>query len=295
MTGHAVHRQSCPICTSQESIRLGSKFGLFERRLFTIQKCLQCSFIFVADPVLDFARLYSRAYYEGRGADASVDYLYELDHPLNTVRALEWRGIVSVIRRLRGSIDGLRWLDFGCGNGGLVRYLRDLGIDAMGFEEGWIAGEASRRGIPILSRAELVASQGHFDVVTAIEVLEHVPEPVALLREIRSALKPGGLLFVTTGNVAPIVDVIGWHYLLPEIHCSLFQPRSLGVAFQRAGFHPEAGQFIPGWEDIYAFKVLKKLRVRQMNPLLHAVPWAPVARVLDSRLQLSCQPTAIAI
>lgn len=295
MTDHAAHRQSCPICTSQEIVRLGSKRGLFEPRLFTIQKCSQCSFIFVADPVLDFARLYSRAYYEGRGADASVDYLYELDHPLDTVRALEWRGIASVIRSLRGSLDGLRWLDFGCGNGGLVRYLRDLGVDAMGFEEGWIAGEASRCGIPILSRAELAASHGRFDVVTAVEVLEHVPEPVALLCEIRAVLKPGGRLFVTTGNVAPIVDVIGWHYLLPEIHCSLFQPRSLGVAFQRAGFHPEEGQFISGWDDIYAFKLLKKFRVRRMNPLLRAVPWAPVARLLDSRLQLSRQPTAIAI
>jgi len=283
--------ERCPICGSLSTVRLGTKQGLFARRAFTIQQCPHCSFVFVADPFLDFATLYSERYYEGEGADSSVDYLFELEHPDLTIRTYEWRGIAEVVGRLRGSLQAVRWLDFGCGNGGLVRFLRGMGVDAVGFEEGWIADEARKRGIPVIDRKEFESSRARFDIVTAIEVLEHLPDPLPILREIRSAMRPGGLFFATTGNSAPISDVLAWHYLLPEIHCSLFQPRTLSIALEQAGFRVSEGTFMPGWENIYAFKILKKLRLRKMNPLMQAVPWSVVGRTLDRRLQLSHQPT----
>src|SRR6266567_2427609 len=53
--------------------------------------------------------------------------------PSNALRRLEWRGISRVIESLRGGLAGVRWMDFGCGNGGLVRVGRQAGIDICGF------------------------------------------------------------------------------------------------------------------------------------------------------------------
>lgn len=295
MTEPLINNQCCLICGSGQIDDLGTKRGRFERREYNIRQCRDCRFTFVANPCLDFARLYSEQYYRGKGADPSVDYVFELDSPEHTIRSLEWCGIAEVIANLRAPLDGVRWLDFGCGNGGLVRYLREIGINAEGFEEGWIAGEAVGRGIPILSRVEFNANLGQYDIVTAIEVLEHVPDPLPLLREIRSALKPGGLFFATTGNSAPISDILGWHYLLPEIHCSLYNPYSLTQALERTGFRAAAGRFVPGWEKIYAFKVLKKLGYRRLNTMMRTLPWALLAPRLDRKFQLCQHPTGTAI
>lgn len=295
MTEPPSHREGCPICGSGQIDDLGTKLGKLEVREFIIRQCRECGFTFVSNPSLNFERLYSEPYYNGKGVDPSVDYVFELNCPKQTIRSLEWRGITEVISNLRGSLDRVRWLDFGCGNGGLVRYLREMGVDAFGFEEGWIAGEAARCGIPILTRSDIDARRGEFDVVTAIEVLEHVPDPLSALRDIRAAMTPGGLFFATTGNSAPISNILGWHYLLPEIHCSLFQPQSLAHALERTGFRAHDGRFVAGWEKIYAFKVLKKFGLRKLNPAVRSVPWSLVAQALDRKFQLSRHPTGTAV
>ena len=75
--------------------------------------------------------------------------------------------------------------------------------------------------------------------MTAIEVLEHTLEPLAELRRIRKLLRPGGLLFLTTGNAAPFAsDLLRWSYIIPEIHISFFEPSTLEYALHAAGFRP---------------------------------------------------------
>lgn len=50
--------------------------------------------------------------------------VYELEHPEATVRQYEWRGIQRLVVHLCPLTAETQWLDFGCGNGGLVRYVR---------------------------------------------------------------------------------------------------------------------------------------------------------------------------
>ena len=223
----------CRICQGLTEV-VGEKRGQLARRTFVLRRCRRCQFAFVEEPWLDYAAIYDSAYYEGRGADPLVDYHFELAEPRRTIRRFEWAGIVEVVRRLTVLDSRTRWLDFGCGNGGLVRHCQsNVGCVAMGYEQGAIVPAARAAGIAILEPSELAPLEGSCDVVTAIEVLEHVFDPLATLNQIRRLLRPGGVFFYTTGNALPFRDkLVSWSYFIPEIHISLYEPASLEHALQ---------------------------------------------------------------
>ncbi len=221
-----------------------------------------------------------------------VDYRYELAEPVRTIRQYEWQGLTSIVERLLGGLGGVRWLDFGAGNGGLVRHvLQTTSASAQGFEEGAIAAEARAVGIPMLTAAELEQAPARFDVVTAIEVLEHTLDPLAELRRIRSLLAPGGLLLLTTGNAAPFAArLTQWSYVIPEIHISFFEPRTLVRALGSSGFRPGPMPSGTGFDDVLKFKVLKNLRIRRRNAMTDRIPARPLAAAADRKTRLSRHP-----
>jgi len=284
----------CRVC-GHPTVPIGSKPGVLTTALFFLRRCAHCGFAFVANPCENYAAIYDERYYRGEGADPLVHYLFELEHPESTVRQLEWQGILEVVRSLRPLDRRSRWLDYGCGNGGLVRHLlQTQTCEAAGFEVGWISDRARAAGIPVLTEAELRAV-GCFDVVTAIEVIEHVTDPMSMLRSIRRLMKPGGLLFLTTGNAAAHPDLEKWDYVRPDIHVSFFEPRTLDLALQLAGFRPARRGLVPGFEKIIRFKVLKQLRIRRHWPVLDLLPWSVFARMVDARLSVSAHPVGWAV
>jgi 2-polyprenyl-3-methyl-5-hydroxy-6-metoxy-1,4-benzoquinol methylase len=281
----------CRICQAATR-RIGPVRGNYSRRDYVLRRCDVCHFAFIADPWTEFARIYDDRYYDGHGADPLVDYRFELSEPERTIRRYEWRGVTRLVERLLGGLDGVRWLDFGCGNGGLVRYLlKHTGAHACGFEEGSIAAAARRLGIPILAADALCEQTTAFDVVTAIEVIEHTLDPLAELRKIRGLLKPGGLLFLTTGNAAPFSSHLQrWSYIVPEIHVSFFEPATLERALVESGFRPGGVPAADGFDEILKFKVLKNLRLRRRTRLTDLIPARPVAALADRRVRLRDHP-----
>jgi SAM-dependent methyltransferase len=258
--------------------------------VFSLRKCGHCGFAFVGDPWTDYAQIYDDEYYRGAGSDPLVDYEFEMSDPGRTVRQYEWRGIETVVRSL--APGPAKWLDFGSGNGGLVRHLRAHGYDqAFGHDGGAGSARARAAAIPILDTAELERHAGTFDVLTAIEVLEHLVDPLEALRLLRRMAKPGALLFVTTGNAATAPrDLCKWAYVEPEIHVSYFTPGSLGLAMKACGFEPFHPGRASGWTDIIRFKLLKNLRVRETNAVERALPWPLISRLLDCKYRFSAQP-----
>ena len=96
--------------------------------------------------------------------------------------------------RVRGRI-----LDLGCGTGGVLAHLGEFG-DALGLDPAPEAAKyCKRRDVPMVvgSGMELPFADASFDVVLALDVIEHVPDDVALLREAQRVLRPGGVLLVT--------------------------------------------------------------------------------------------------
>jgi cyclopropane fatty-acyl-phospholipid synthase-like methyltransferase len=249
----------------------------------------------VVDPRVDYESLYDAAYYQGKGADPLVSYEAEVaDH--RTIRAYEWQGIVELVSSLHPVGPATRWLDFGCGLGGLVRHLRREGIaDAWGHDQGYAGSRMATDGLPVLDVDGFSAASGTFEVITAIEVIEHVTDPVGLLRQLADLLAPGGLLFLTTGNSRPYRGRLSsWRYVLPDIHVAFFEPSTVAAAYARAGLQPVALTWGRGHEQIVRYKVLKNLRRRRRSPLDRLLPTTAL-RAVDRRFGLLAHPAATLI
>ena len=264
------------------------------KRAFSLYQCQSCGFYYVENPETDYSLIYDRNYYQGRGADQSIDYIYEFEHHQSTVRNYEWQGIAEIASHFLKNLEGKKWLDYGCGTGGLLRYgEHNHQLEMFGFDQGWAVERAQAAGMKILQEESLECHLQSFDVITAIEVLEHCLDPISELQRIKSLLKPGGLFFYTTGNSQPFEDnILNWPYFAPEIHISLFQPRTMAYALKQCGFKVEDGYFIPGLEKLIRYKVLKALHFKDMSIVERWLPWAALARIVDKKYRISQYPIA---
>lgn len=135
-----------------------------------------------------------------------------------------------------------RLLDVGCGAGSLLRAAASAGWEAEGVEVSRTAAEHVRgEGFRVfcgeLAEAEYPA--GHFDVVTASEVLEHVADPQALVSEIARVLRPGGLFWATTPHgrgISARVLGLAWSNVSPPEHLQLFSRGGMSALLGAAGF-----------------------------------------------------------
>ena len=153
-------------------------------------------------------------------------------------------------------LSGLRVLDVGCGGGILSEALAERGASVLGIdlaESALQAAEAHRAGQAVEYRLESsreTAARGEvFDVVTCMEMLEHVADPAAVLRDIHALLKPGGWAFFSTINrtlKARLGAVYAAEYLLHLVPQGTHQydwfikPAELSRMAERAGLAPVA-------------------------------------------------------
>ena len=283
----------CPICQSATT-KVGDKTGRVIKRDFSLFHCRVCGFYYVENPETDYSLIYDHNYYRGRGADQSIDYIYEYEHYQTTVRNYEWQGIATIASHFLKNLEGKKWLDYGCGTGGLLRYCEQkYNAEMFGFDQGWAVERAKAAGMRILPEDSLESHHQSFDVITAIEVLEHCLDPIIELQRIRSLLKPGGLFFYTTGNSQPFEEkILSWPYFAPEIHISLFQPKTMAYALKACRFQIEDGFFLPGLEELIHYKVLKALGFKDMSYTEKWLPWAALARLVDKKYQISAYPIA---
>jgi 2-polyprenyl-6-hydroxyphenyl methylase/3-demethylubiquinone-9 3-methyltransferase len=142
-------------------------------------------------------------------------------HMMNPVRA-GW--ITERIGRKFGSCAGIRVLDIGCGAGLLSEALAKAGCDVLGLDAAAETIEAARvhaagQGMSLRYRTGAAEDlEGEtFQVITALEVIEHVADPASFIASLAALLEPGGLLFISTLNrtrKSYLTAKIGAEYLL---------------------------------------------------------------------------------
>ncbi len=187
-------------------------------------------------------------------------------------------------RRIAARAHGGRLLDVGASAGFFVEQALNAGFDAYGVE---LSSEAVASASPRVRdrmrvgdvNALALEGAAPFDVVTAFDLIEHVFDPIAFLRDVRRVARPGALFVITTpdtGHVLRHVLRARWPMFQPMQHTVLFSRRGLRLALTTAGFGDvEIGpatktlsaEYLAGQVEMYV-----PLAVRAYRAVSKAVP-----------------------
>ena len=169
-------------------------------------------------------------------------------HQINPLR-LGW------IEQCAGPLDGRRIVDVGCGGGILSEAMARKGAQVLGVdlaERSLKVAQlhAMEAGIDNVQYREVAAEvladeqPGQFDIVTCMEMVEHVPDPSSIIAACAKLLKPGGWVFLSTLNRNPksfLFAIVGAEYLLRMLpagtheYAKFIRPSELATWCRSAG------------------------------------------------------------
>jgi 2-polyprenyl-3-methyl-5-hydroxy-6-metoxy-1,4-benzoquinol methylase len=238
----------CDLCGQDDAQALFRRKGAVTGRWFNVVRCKKDGLIYLNPriPKSLTGYLYNEAYYAGQGFDNVVNYIGELANPLHRLHLCHslLNACDNIRKRLGTTADDKipRLLDVGCGNGLLLKAAKQRGFEVLGVDFSPVACRLTRdQGLPVywgeVTDDYFLNLKGSFDVVTAVELIEHLYEPKHCLRRIYQLLKPGGVFFYTTPNAeALLVRQRGEDYLWPEGHIYHFTPDVITRYFMEIGF-----------------------------------------------------------
>jgi 2-polyprenyl-3-methyl-5-hydroxy-6-metoxy-1,4-benzoquinol methylase len=130
-------------------------------------------------------------------------------------------------------------LDFGCADGIFLEFVKkyfspqtvlygtDISADML--------GAAKKRGLNVISLADLPSLKMKFDLITLWDVLEHSEDPSNIVTILRKMLTPKGRIFIQTPRVGVLADALGkeWEHLLPIQHVNLASKEGMRKFIQR--------------------------------------------------------------
>jgi SAM-dependent methyltransferase len=218
----APESRACPCC--------GARDWRLQWRSFIV--CRQCGVMTLSRrfDIGELRRLYGEGYFHG---EEYVDYLAD--------RPAQERTLGEHLKVVRRHVaPGGRLLEIGCAYGYFLSLARADYPDSVGID---VAAEAvaAARAAGLDARvgdALEFPFQSEFDGVCLWDTIEHLPHPDAVIECAARALKPGGHLFLTTGDFGawlPRIQGLGWRQIHPPTHVFYFTRASLRALCSRYG------------------------------------------------------------
>ncbi len=212
----------CNVCDCPDSTLLVEKNG------YKVYQCIKCRLAFTYPQPKSLEEQYNESYFE----------LYRKRRDFRLKRASARLSVIELI------MPPGRLLDIGCSLGYFVEAGISRGWDAKGIELSPYASQAAREsGLDVITGSLENANypDNSFDCITMWDVLEHIPDPTAHLREIHRILADGGLLVMGTPNLNHALFRLKreqWRHLKPTEHIYYFQESNLNLLLEKTNFKP---------------------------------------------------------
>jgi SAM-dependent methyltransferase len=240
---------ACAVCGAPSPVRpvLGD-----------LEQCTECSFIRYQATEAELANLYDEAYFAGR---EYADYLGQQDALRRSMR-LHLRQM-SRFHPLQGAL-----LEIGCAYGLFLDEARAhfhpvVGVDVCEGPLGY-ARESLRLDARAGNFLTLDLGTTKFDTICMWDTIEHVAAPDAFLRRAREILSPGGMLFLTTGDIGSLIARLrgeAWRQIHPPSHLNYFSRSTISTLLARSGFEVAGVETAAYYHTVY--NVLASIRLRR--------------------------------
>lgn len=241
---HWTELTTCAACGSTAWAGAGVRKGT------PMRKCRACGtlrYSAVAPP----EEIYQDGYHDGTadyGWDSAADEEQAYENAVCEQR-LAWLETKTSARKI---------IDVGGGLGRFAHVAQGRGWDATLAEVVPAAVDYARDhfGVPakLIGVEDLAAEDEQWPVITLLHVVEHLPDALGVLRALRDAVTPDGIVYVELPNHASLSRRINgerWFGWQPGQHISFFTPSTLSALMERAGYDVlETSSMVPGWDGL---------------------------------------------
>jgi SAM-dependent methyltransferase len=238
-------------------------------------RCRQCRLVFAWPRPSDTGESYEECYFDAHDEAGLVQVAEAQLHRFRR-------------RLLRVAPHPGRLLEIGVGRGGFLVMARELGWAVSGVDVSrWAAEQIARQhGIRVMTGElwDVGLASASFDVVHMSHVLEHVPDPVRVLEEVRRVLKPDGRVIIEVPN--ELENVYTWArlrlgtarpYPVTSTHLWFFTPPTLARVVKAAGFTTDHAQ---SFRDVDDPRLLRRVGKRVVRVIERLVDRAPLIEVV---------------
>lgn len=231
---------SCALCGARNTRRLYTKFD------HGIERCRSCGLVYANPRAPEAAILarYSSDYFWNEYLPAAGAPGGRVDYAFNDGRYAPWLNFLRT-----HAPAGRRLLEVGTGAGLLLKAAERAGWEVGGVELSADGASFARDRLGLDVRTERAEAMtfpaGSFDAAVISEVIEHLFDPPVVLKAIHDALRPGGVLIITTPNLAALSrHVLGlqWSILSPLEHLYYFTEKTLRRMVEACGFEVRASR-----------------------------------------------------